>query len=202
LYHFLNHRKFTYVVDTRLWYYFVMKFIIGSMSARKIKIAEKIIRQFFIDQKDIYIEGFGAKSQMPDTPWDKQTFDGAKNRAIDSKFNIKDGDYYIGLESGLVERYGHIYEEAWVVVITSDNKEYNGYSSGLKVPDFILKRMDELKMEHSDVMTIIEKEYGKLPNDTWGTYSGGTLLREVGLEEALRNAFIQITAPEVSFYKK
>jgi len=57
-------------------------------------------------------------------------------------------------------------------------------------------------MEHSEVMTLIEEEYGKLPNDTWGTYSGGLILREVSLEEALRNAVIQIVAPEQSFYRK
>lgn len=177
-----------------------MKFVIGSESKRKIDIAEKIIRQFFNDE--ISIESFAAKSQMPDTPWDRQTFDGARNRALDSKNNITERDYYIGLESGLIERYGHIYEEAWAVIITEDGKEYSGYSSGLKVPDFILKKMDDMKMEHSDVMTVIEEEYGNLPNDTWGTYSGGTIQREVSLEEALRNASIQITCPDTGFYKK
>lgn len=178
----------------------MIKFIIGSASKRKINTAEKIIRQLFND--NISIIGHNAKSQMPDTPYDKQTFDGAKNRALDSKTHIADGNFYIGLESGLIERYGHIYEEAWAAVITSDNKEYFGYSSGLKVPDYILKRMNELKMEHCDIMTIIEEEFGKLPNDTWGTYSGGILLREISLEEALRNALIQITASDNSFYKK
>lgn len=180
-----------------------MKFVIGSSSKRKINVAEKIIWQFFVKKRiEIEVEGYTAASQMPDTPYNKQTFDGARNRALDSKTHIIDGDFYIGLESGLVERYGHIYEEAWAAVITFDNKEYFGYSSGLKVPDYVLKRMDELKMEHSNVMTIIEKEFGKLPNDTWGTYSGGTILREVSLGEALRNAFIQITASDNSFYKK
>lgn len=178
-----------------------MKFIIGSSSRRKIEIADKVINQFFA-KENISLVDFNAESQMPDTPWDKQTFDGARNRALDAKANNPDCDFYIGLESGLIERYGHIYEEAWVVIIDSSGKEYNGYSSGLKVPDFILKKMDELKMEHSDVMAIIEKDYGELPDDTWGTYSGGTILRAVSLEEALRNAFIQITAPEVGFYKK
>lgn len=178
----------------------MIKFIIGSVSKRKINVAEKIIRQLFNEHTSI--AEYNAKSQMPDTPYDKQTFDGAKNRALDSKTHIIDGDFYIGLESGLIERYGHIYEEAWAAVITSDNKEYFGYSSGLKVPDYILKRMDELKMEHCDVMTVIEEEFGKLPNDTWGTYSGGVILREISLEEALRNALIQITAPDNSFYKK
>lgn len=178
----------------------MIKFIIGSISKRKINAAEKIIRQLF--NNNISIIGYNAESQMPDTPYDKQTFDGAKNRALDSKTHITDKDFYIGLESGLLERYGHIYEEAWAAVITSDGKEYFGYSSGLKVPDYILKRMDELKMEHCDVMTVIEEEFGKLPNDTWGTYSGGALLREISLEEALRNTLIQITAPDNSFYKK
>jgi inosine/xanthosine triphosphatase len=178
-----------------------MKFVIGSESKRKIDIADKVIKQYFA-RDEVGIRSFGAKSQMPDTPWDRQTFGGARNRALDSKSKIAEGDYYIGLESGLIERYGHIYEEAWAVIITKDGKEYNGYSSGLKVPDFILKKMDEMKMEHSDVMTVIEEEYGYMPNDTWGTYSGNTIQREVSLEEALRNALIQIICPETGFYKK
>jgi inosine/xanthosine triphosphatase len=178
-----------------------MKFIIGSASERKIKTAAKVIRQLFGD-KDIDVEGYAARSGMPETPYDKQTFDGARNRALDSKTHVADGNFHIGLESGLIERYGHIYEEAWAAVITSDGKEYFGYSSGLKVPDYILKRMDELAMDHSHVMTIIEEEFGKLPNDTWGTYSGGMILREASLEEALRNALIQIVASENGFYKK
>ena len=31
-------------------------------------------------------------------------------------------------------------------------------------------------------MEIIEKEFGHLPNDTWGTYSGEYYHREVSLE--------------------
>lgn len=178
-----------------------MKFIIGSKSKRKINVAKKIIGQLF-NEKSIVIEGYDAKSQVPDTPYDKQTFDGARNRALDCRSRIGDGDYCIGLESGLIERYGHMYEEAWAVVINKEGKEYYGYSGGLKVPDYILKRMDELKMEHCDVMTIIEKEFGNLPNDTWGNYSGGLIIREISLEEALRNVLIQIVASDKSFYKK
>ena len=178
-----------------------MKFIIGSISERKIKIAEKVIQELF-SVKDFIVEGCNASSEVPETPYDKQTFDGARNRALDVKSKINDSDYYLGLESGLVERYGHIYEEAWAAVIDKSGKEFFGYSSGLKVPDYILQRMNELKMEHSDIMPVIEKEYGNLPNDTWGTYSGGVILREKSLEEALRNALIQIVAPKDSFYKK
>lgn len=177
-----------------------MKFLIGSQSKRKIKTVKKVIRLFF-DNQNVIIKGYSAKSQVPDTPYDIQTYQGAYNRALDCKKNVPDFDYYIGLESGLVERYGHIYEEAWAVVITSKDEEYFGYSSGLKVPDYILKRMDDEKMDHSNIMTIIEHELGNLPNDTWGTYSGGKIIREVSLEEALRNSFIQILDIKKSLYK-
>lgn len=179
-----------------------MKFIVGSASERKIKVAEKIICQMLPDERTIDVEGYAAKSGVPETPYDKQTFDGARNRALDAKTHIAGADYYIGMESGGIERYGHLYEEAWSVVITKVGEEYFGYSSGLKIPDYVLHKMDELGMEHCDVMTILEEKHGKLPNDTWGNYSGGMLIREVSLEESLRNAFIQIVAPPESFYKQ
>lgn len=178
-----------------------MKVAIGSASERKIKITEEIIRELFKDQ-EIEIVGYAAVSGVPDTPYDEQTFNGAKNRALDAKKHVKGADYHIGLESGLVERYGHMYEEAWAAVINNAGGEFFGYSSGLKVPDYILQKMDELKMEHCDVMTTVEKDHGKLPNDTWGTYSGGMLARAVSLKESLRNALIQVVENDKSFYKK
>jgi non-canonical (house-cleaning) NTP pyrophosphatase len=153
-------------------------------------------------EENVLVEGYEAYSGVSDTPWDKQTFDGALRRARESKVHITGADHYIGLESGLIERYGHIYEEAWCAVLTGDGKEFFGYSSGLKVPDYILQKMDELQLDHSNVMAIIEEEHGRLPNDTWGSYSGGMIVREISLEEAVRNALVQIVAPPHSFYRQ
>jgi len=178
-----------------------MKIVIGSTSERKIKTAEKIIRQLLTDEK-LQFSSYPAQSGVPDTPYDRETFTGAFNRAQDSQANRPGADLYIGLESGLVERYGHIYEEAWAVIITKDDQHHYGYSSGLKVPDYIIKKMDELKLPHGEVMAILEEELKKTPNDTWGIYSGEMILREVSLEESLRNALIQIAAPPTSFYNK
>lgn len=179
-----------------------MKIIIGSGSERKIKMAQKVADQLFWEK--VEVTGYPAKSGVPDTPWDRDIFLGAKNRALDAINHQPGAKYYLGLESGLIERYGHIYEEAWATVIDQNGKEFYGYSSGLKVPDFILNKMDELKMEHCDVMTIIEMDFADTTtsNETWGNYSGGAILREISLEEALRNALIQVTAPEQSFYHK
>ena len=101
-----------------------------------------------------------------------------------------------------MERYGHIYEEAWCVIVTKDGEEFYGYSSGLKVPDFILQRMDEQNLPHSEVMVLLEEEFRLPDSETWGNYSGGMIAREVSLAEALRNALIQVVAPDCSLYRK
>lgn len=172
----------------------------GSLSQRKLDMVKKVVSVYF--GEDVTVNGFGAKSGVSETPYDVETFQGAQNRAGHAKQERPGADVYVGLESGLVERYGHIYEEAWAVVFWKE-QEYCGYSSGLKVPDYILDKMDQLKKPHSEVMEIVEKEFVKTPSDTWGTYSGGTVSRDVSLEEALRNAMIQaLTTNPDSLYLK
>lgn len=176
-----------------------MKILVGSSSDRKVRVVEKVFATFV--KQRFEVSGHNAVSGVPDTPYNKETFDGSRNRALDCK-NSHEAEYYVGLESGLTERYGQLYEEAWATIITKEGKEFFGYSSGLKIPDLVVRRMKESKLEHCEVMTIIEEEFGKLPNDTWGTYSGGSLSREVSLEEALRNALMQIMPGEGALYLK
>lgn len=177
---------------------FVMVIAVGSQSDRKLRVVEKVFHEYF--DSDLTVKGYSVSSNVPDTPIDKQTRDGAHNRAIGLK-KADSADYYVGLESGLVDRYGDVYEEAWACII-HDDKPYFGYSSGLKVPDSIMHRMKTSGLEHSDVMTLIEYELGKMPNDTWGTYSGGIIIREISLEEAVRNALIQSLPHEGSLFRE
>lgn len=176
-----------------------MKVIIGSSSDRKIKTVERIFNA--ITKTEVNVVGYSTKSGVPETPYDKQTYDGAKNRALSCKMK-QIADYYIGLESGLVERYGQFYEEAWACVITTNGDEFYGYSSGLKLPDFILKKMKDSNKEHFEIMATIETEMEKTANDTWGTYTAGAISREISLEEALRNALIQAIPHKESLYLK
>ncbi len=176
-----------------------MKFILGTQSQRKKKSVEKVLKQLLPDQ-NVEVINFAAESGVSETPWEQETFDGARNRA---KACInEDADYYIGLESGLVKRYGHVYEEAWACILNKDHKEYFGYSSGLKVPDYITKKMESLKLKHWEVMKFLEEEHNLPGDDTWGNYSSQMIVRDLSLEEALRNALVQIFAPKESFYHK
>ena len=182
--------------------YFLMKIIIGTKSERKVDSIKKILNEF-IKKDKIEIIPFDANSNVSETPWDKETYKGSRNRALDCKANINDADYWIGIESGLAKRYGNIYEEAWCCIIGKEGKEYFGYSSGLKVPDFILKKMEEHQTPHYLIFSKLNKHHNKdINSDTWGQYSGNMVLRQVSIDEAIRNTAIQVFTSENSYYNK
>lgn len=177
-----------------------MQFIIGSKTQRKVVIAEKVLQQFL--HNPLTLDSYKAQSGVGETPWGAETYKGAENRAIDCLAHNSEAEYAIGLESGLVERFGHIFEEAWCCILKRSGEKYYGYSSGLKLPDSIVAVMKERKMEHFEVMQLMEERYKLSEDDTWGNYSGDLLSRDLSLEEALRNSLVQMIQGEMSFYHK
>jgi non-canonical (house-cleaning) NTP pyrophosphatase len=177
-----------------------MKFIIGTTSDIKLNAAKKVIRDL-LGNDDFKLTGCEADSGVSDTPRNEETLSGARSRAYNCQQQHPDADFWIGLESGLVERYNTLFEEVWVCAISSDQKELLGISSALKVPDYLIREMQEKGEEHRETMRRLRTN-PEGPKDTWGDYTGGTLLRTTGMEEALRNSLIQKFCPPYSYYQK
>jgi len=176
-----------------------MKLIVGTNNQKKLDVVAAVCSVLL--QSDVEVSGYSANSMVAEAPHDEETFQGALNRALDCEKH-GEADYYIGIESGLVERYGNFFEEAWAVVLHK-NKRYIGYSSGLLLPEIVTTRMAE-GMLHNKIMEQIDAEL-KLPadnRDTWSRYSGGQILRSISLEESVRNAFIQSIPAKNSLYFK
>ena len=173
-----------------------MQFTIGTTSEIKLAATKKVLSEMMPEPFEV--SGIDSESGVPPTPRDEQTLMGARNRALYCKDNSQ-GEYWIGLESGLVERWGNTFEEAWACVIDSSGKEYLGFSSGLVVPNAVLEEMKKTGEEHNVVMRKLRKNPDG-PKDTWSDYTGGSIIRSISLEEALRNATIQIFAPAHSYY--
>lgn len=174
-----------------------MKIIVGTNNQKKLDVVSAVCSNLL--QSSVEVIGYSANSSVPEAPHDEETYRGALNRALDCE-QSGEADYYIGIESGLVERYGNHFEEAWSVVIRN-NKRYVGYSSGLLLPEMVTNKMSE-GMLHNKIMEQIDEEL-KLPKgnrDTWSRYSGGQILRNISLEEALRNALIQSVPAANSLY--
>lgn len=176
-----------------------MKIIVGTKNPTKVAVVLSVFKNT-LKARDIEVTSYDAESNVPEAPHNSETHDGALNRAtVCSK--LAAADYYVGIESGLVERYGHIFEEAWAVVISSDGAKYVGYSSGLLIPAIVVKRMNDGE-KHNQIMASFDLEFN-LPDDnrdTWSRYSGGNISRRVSLEEALRNALVQLVASDQNLY--
>lgn len=176
-----------------------MKIIVGTKNQKKIDVALRVFESV-LNVDNAVVEGRDAQSGVPEVPHDQETYQGAYNRATEC-YKQSDADYYIGLESGLVERYGNMFEEAWATVISHDGTEYVGYSSGLMLPKAVTDRMNAGEM-HNEIMAYFDKEFNSPDDnrDTWSRYTGGNISRQVSLEEAIRNAVIQIPHSEHNLY--
>jgi len=176
-----------------------MKIIVGTKNQKKVDVVTSVFKNI-LKQPSLEVIPHDAKSLVPEAPHDRETYEGAMNRAKDCE-QLGDADYYVGIESGLVNRYGNIFEEAWAVIISKNGTSQIGYSSGLLLPNVVVGRMNNGEL-HNDIMADIDKMFD-LPEDnrdTWSRYTGGSISRQVSLEESLRNALIQSTDSERNLY--
>ena len=161
---------------------------LGSSSKLKLEAMQEVLAEYKINAKII---PRNVDSGVPLTPLQDETYVGARNRAYALMKEIKDeSSAYVGLESGLVNRYNSLFEET-VCVILYKGKEFAAYSSGIKVPAFILKEMDKGK-NHYEVLDEIGEKMNVNPKDTWGIYTNFLLTRKMELKEAFRNALVEL----------
>lgn len=178
-----------------------MIFILGSTSQLKLNITTRVIVSLM--GTGTTITGCDVDSNVPEAPWNEQSLIGARNRAIAGRQQNKNADYCIGIESGLVERWGTAYEEAWAAINDKTGNIYTAYSSGLAIPKPVLDIMQQQGLTHDQAIKQIElklKSSDLKNRDTWHTYSGGQISRDISIEEAVRNALIQILENEASLY--
>jgi non-canonical (house-cleaning) NTP pyrophosphatase len=177
-----------------------MKIIVGTNNQKKLSTVLAVF-EAVLAVKYIEIVKHDAKSGVPEAPHNEETYQGALNRALECQA-VGSAEYYVGIESGLVDRYGHLFEEAWAVVISHEGTRFIGYSSGLLLPDSVRNRMIRGE-KHNDTMAYFDTLF-KLPpdnKDTWSRYTGGAISRQVSLEECLRNALIQSVDTTHNLYK-
>jgi non-canonical (house-cleaning) NTP pyrophosphatase len=182
-----------------------MKILVGTQNRRKLAVVESVFDSL-VGNMDISVRGCSAASDVRDTPLDAETKQGAINRAKNSVACEPVADMYIGIESGLVQRYGEWFEEVWVVAV-HDGEIFTAYSSGLALPQLVSDQLNADVQNHQDIMNTLRAKYGldihsELGADTWGNYTGGVLARDVGLAEAVRNTLVQIFPQDKSFYKR
>jgi non-canonical (house-cleaning) NTP pyrophosphatase len=165
-----------------------MKLILGTASTLKLGAVKTVIVEFSnknLLKTEVNIFTKTVNQNLPKTPYGDDTYAFAKKRIQLLKTDQADGDFYVALESGVINRHGNWYEECWCVISDKIDNFYSGYSSGLAIPTFIAERLEKGE-EHFE---IIDSLGVNNPKATWNLYTNGTILREKSIEEAFRNAF-------------
>lgn len=178
-----------------------MLIVVGTTSKAKRREAEAVLRELLPEGEALELAGYSADSGVPETPWDDQTAEGARGRAVRTREQHPDADACIGIETGLVRRQGQVFEEVWCCLVRRDGRECFGYSSGLRVPTAILDGMEQRQLTHHEMMQRLEDLHGISRSETWGAYTGGVVKRFSSFREAVRNAVVQFVAPAGSFYR-
>jgi non-canonical (house-cleaning) NTP pyrophosphatase len=126
-------------------------------------------------------------SGVAKTPYNNETYEGAKNRAFCEEGN--EFDLVVGIESGIFEIDLLKYEQAYVVVKYGVKDYVIGISSGLEISKEIVDRMNKAET-HREILNSMALQSGISKKDTWGHYTNGILSREEGIYEACRNALL------------
>jgi inosine/xanthosine triphosphatase len=111
-----------------------MQIHVGTLNPAKLRAVEQAACSVFPNEH-ITVTGVSVPSLVPDQPMsDKETIDGAINRANAVQKLHPDSDYCIGVEGGIQEVYGRYFESGWIAIIQRGSDQI-GLGSSVFLPN-------------------------------------------------------------------
>jgi inosine/xanthosine triphosphatase len=163
--------------------------IVGSKNPVKLSSTENAFSEAF--SKSFLVNGVNASSGVSDQPkGSKETFEGAKNRALNSKNTFPEADYWVGIEGGIEEDEHGMLAFAWIYIL-----DKSGKSSQAKTGTFYLpKKVTELihsgmELGEADDQ-VFQKENSKQQGGSVGILTHGVLDRKNYYSQAIILALI------------
>ncbi len=156
---------------------------VGSLNPVKVEavrnVMEKIYGQVRIHPEDV-------PSGVPEQPFEEETVTGAVNRA---KAALKDHDLSVGIEAGVFDRYGDLYDVQHCAIVDQDGKVTLGMGSGFRYPDSITRLVREGKTVGEAVKIVYGSDIGR-EKGAIGILSRGLLDRRELTEQSVLNAML------------
>lgn len=168
-----------------------MEVVVGSTNPVKVGAVTEAFQQYFPECK---ISGIKVASGIKEQPLsEEETVLGARNRA---RASATHGDYGVGLEGGVTEIGGVMFECAWCVVVAKDGREGVGGGLYFELPEKVAKRiraggelgpiMNELTGEEN-----VKEKAGAI-----GIFTKGRLDRKTAYVQLVTSALIKFVSPE------
>jgi inosine/xanthosine triphosphatase len=174
-----------------------MQVMIASYNPVKIKATLKGFKRIFKRHK-IRIDSGSDKSGVSVQPMtDKETFQGALNRAKRIKKLNQGFDYYVGIEGGIEQFGNQMATFAWVVVISQAGKIGKARTGIYFLPEKVCKLIKKGKElgEADDI--VFGKSNSKQKNGAVGILTHDAIDRAELISEAVSLAIIPFINPEL-----
>lgn len=94
--------------------------VIASKNPVKIAAVKSAFESAFT-KEEFQFKGVSVPSGVSDQPMsDKETYQGAMNRANNAMHRYKEADYWVGIEGGIQIEHSEMSTYAWVVILSED----------------------------------------------------------------------------------
>ncbi len=167
-----------------------MKVVIASRNPVKIRAVEEAFSIQFPNDR-LQTVGCDVASGVSDQPMsDKETRQGARNRAQQACNNHPDADYWVGLEGGLDVFDDQLMAYAWMSIKCADGRSSDARSVTLPLPPAVKVLVDQ-GLELGDANDrVFSTENSKQKGGAYGLLTDGMYTRESVYNQTLVIALV------------
>lgn len=171
---------------------------IGSTNPVKIETARQAFVALFPNE-EFSFDGVKAASGIADQPMsDTETLHGALNRIADTRRLVPGADFYVGMEGGVEDTNGELWEFAWIVIESQDGRQGKGRTSTFVAPPKMRELIVNEGKEVGDAADIIFAESNsKQKMGAIGLLTRGVIDRTELYRHAAVHALIPFVHPEL-----
>ena len=154
------------------------KVLVGSENPVKISSVKNAFEKY---SDKVKVTGINVNSRVSNQPVNEETFEGAKNRALElieknKKENFR-ADYFVGIEGGIIQLYSKWFAFGCMCIANKDGKTGFGTSAHFELPKIIVDELLKGK-ELGDVMDEIQnKSNTKQKQGAIGYFTNGIMSR-------------------------
>jgi inosine/xanthosine triphosphatase len=170
--------------------------IVGSRNPVKISCTDGGFHQVF--EGTYLVEGLNVSSDIEAQPFgDEQTYQGAFNRANNSKIVFPEADFWVGIEGGVEKFKGELAAFAWVVIMDKKGKIGKAKTSLFFLPKAIADLVNGgMELGAADDQ-FFKQENSKEKDGAVGILTKGALDRKNYYQQAVMLALIPFLKEEL-----
>ena len=174
-----------------------MKIVIASKNPVKINATLNGFKKMF-PEATFEVEGISVSLDVSEQPRsDTETFTGALNRVNSASGEIRQSDFWVGIEGGIEEKGSDMEAFAWVVIKSKENKYGKGRTGTFFLPSKVAELIKQGKELGEADDLVFGRNNSKQENGAVGILTGDVLDRTKYYTEAVVLALIPFKNEEL-----